>query len=359
MSENINIDFVPDKRKNENGRLSDIEEYLKLLTDRTKFCFSQLNEAAAEEKSAGQMAIENPFVQLGAGEELQAHTAADDNPHNVTKSQIGLENADNTSDIDKPVSKAMREALDLKADKSTLTAHTENTDNPHSVTKAQIGLGNADNTSDIDKPVSTAAQTAINDAVSAIEIGGTNLLRDSTGNLKTGWNSSLIVDGGGIGGNNCINVYRENSTASTYFIGYFHDEAELFSKLISDDEYVLGAWFRIKSDIPLDSDNNGIRIYQRDDENAVVATTNIYITRDDPTEIWFYRKIRFKFNALMKKPVFNLFLGQNGHFEVCNIKLERGNKDTAWSPSPDDFQTQINSLEERIAALEAVTADNQ
>lgn len=44
------------------------------------------------------------------------------------------------------------------AEQSDLTAHTSNTSNPHSVTKAQVGLGNADNTSDADKPVSTAVQ---------------------------------------------------------------------------------------------------------------------------------------------------------------------------------------------------------
>ncbi|MDT8337588.1 MAG: hypothetical protein RQ763_00170, partial [Sulfurimonas sp.] len=43
-----------------------------------------------------------------------------------------------------------------------LLAHTNRTDNPHTVTKAQVGLGSVDNTSDADKPVSTAQQTALN-----------------------------------------------------------------------------------------------------------------------------------------------------------------------------------------------------
>ena len=45
---------------------------------------------------------------------------------------------------------------------SVVTAHTGNTSNPHNVTKTQVGLGNVDNTSDADKPVSTATQTALN-----------------------------------------------------------------------------------------------------------------------------------------------------------------------------------------------------
>ena len=42
--------------------------------------------------------------------------------------------------------------------------HEDKKNNPHGVTKDQVGLGNADNTSDMDKPVSTAQATAIADA---------------------------------------------------------------------------------------------------------------------------------------------------------------------------------------------------
>lgn len=44
---------------------------------------------------------------------------------------------------------------------TTLTNHTSNTSNPHSITKSQVGLGNVDNTSDINKPVSIAQQNVL------------------------------------------------------------------------------------------------------------------------------------------------------------------------------------------------------
>lgn len=47
---------------------------------------------------------------------VSSHTGRTDNPHNVTKAQLGLTMVDNTSDIDKPVSSATQEALDKKAD---------------------------------------------------------------------------------------------------------------------------------------------------------------------------------------------------------------------------------------------------
>lgn len=46
-----------------------------------------------------------------------------------------------------------------------LTTHINDKNNPHEVTKAQVGLGNCDNTSDLDKPISTATQTALDGKV--------------------------------------------------------------------------------------------------------------------------------------------------------------------------------------------------
>ena len=50
----------------------------------------------------------------------------------------------------------------LTANAGAVSTHTARTDNPHSVTKTQVGLSNVDNTSDASKPVSTATQTALN-----------------------------------------------------------------------------------------------------------------------------------------------------------------------------------------------------
>ena len=56
-----------------------------------------------------------------------------------------------------------------RASVEALEAHTTNTSNPHNVTKTQIGLGNVDNTSDLNKPISTATQTALNNKVDKVE----------------------------------------------------------------------------------------------------------------------------------------------------------------------------------------------
>lgn len=52
--------------------------------------------------------------------------------------------------------------------------HIANINNPHSVTKAQVGLGNVDNTSDLDKPISTATQAVLDDKQDEL-VSGTNI----------------------------------------------------------------------------------------------------------------------------------------------------------------------------------------
>ena len=55
---------------------------------------------------------------------LTSHTSNKENPHNVTKTQLGLENVDNTSDVNKPISKAQQTALNNKVDISKTKLNT-------------------------------------------------------------------------------------------------------------------------------------------------------------------------------------------------------------------------------------------
>ena len=76
----------------------------------------------------------------------------------ITKETVGLGNVDNTSDKDKPISDATRDALLLKAPINNPAF----TGTVTGVSKGMVGLGNVDNTSDAAKPVSSATQTALN-----------------------------------------------------------------------------------------------------------------------------------------------------------------------------------------------------
>jgi len=73
------------------------------------------------------------------GSDLTSHTGNTSNPHSVTASQVG--------------------ALEPTGDGSGLTG----------LTKAQVGLDQVDNTSDVNKPISTATQTALDDKVDSVQ----------------------------------------------------------------------------------------------------------------------------------------------------------------------------------------------
>ncbi len=55
------------------------------------------------------------------------HRGLTNDPHNVTATQVGLGNVDNTSDVNKPVSTATQTALDLKEDSLTFDLVPTNT----------------------------------------------------------------------------------------------------------------------------------------------------------------------------------------------------------------------------------------
>lgn len=112
--------------------------------------------------------------------DLISHKADKTNPHGVTKSQVGLGNVDNTSDMDKPVSTAQQNAINAAAGSGStaiegLNTHKADKTNPHGVTASQVGLGNVNNTADTDKPVSTAQAAAIADAKKAGNDAQTNI----------------------------------------------------------------------------------------------------------------------------------------------------------------------------------------
>lgn len=103
----------------------------------------------------------------------------------ITKTMVGLGNADNTTDALKPISTATQSALDLKASITALNLKANTSDlslkaditdlnlkapiaSPtftglvSGITKAMVGLAAVDNTTDVLKPISTATQTALN-----------------------------------------------------------------------------------------------------------------------------------------------------------------------------------------------------
>lgn len=109
-----------------------------------------LNEAKAYTKAA-KTALEKLIQDSDKviKESLDAHIGNKSNPHNVTKAQVGLGNVQNLTPADMPVSTAQAAAIaDAKAAgtkaQTDLNTHANRRDNPHNVTRAQLGLATTD-----------------------------------------------------------------------------------------------------------------------------------------------------------------------------------------------------------------------
>lgn len=74
---------------------------------------------------------------------------------------------------------------------NNLNAHINNRTNPHRVTKGQIGLDQVDNTSDANKPISNATQTALNNKFSATD---GNALKQRVDNIPELVATDITVD---------------------------------------------------------------------------------------------------------------------------------------------------------------------
>lgn len=129
------------------------------------------------------------------------------NPHNITKEDIGLSNVDDTSDMDKPISTAVQEALDsvntslsdlsitveegLTTASEELRTHIRNKENPHNVTAETLGLGLVDNTRDLEKPISYAVQAELDNKVNYEDVKDSLVSTETTKPLSARQGSVL------------------------------------------------------------------------------------------------------------------------------------------------------------------------
>lgn len=116
------------------------------ITDRT----NAINSLRTELKTYVDGLIADKGSDITALEtKVNKHIANKSNPHGVTKAQVGLGNVNNTSDTDKPVSTAQAAAIaDAKAAgtaaQTAINNHAGLRNNPHVVTRAQLGLATTD-----------------------------------------------------------------------------------------------------------------------------------------------------------------------------------------------------------------------
>lgn len=99
---------------------------------------------------------------------INGHTLSEANITLLNTEIPGVENVDNTRDIDKPVSTLQQTAFNTKVDKTT-TVNGYALSSDVILYKSDVGLASVDNTSDTDKPISNAQQVALNTINSTLQ----------------------------------------------------------------------------------------------------------------------------------------------------------------------------------------------
>ena len=208
------------------------------------------------------------------------------------------------------------------------------------------------------KPAYTASEVGaataadITAAVNAIEIGGRNLLYDSTGNIKDGWSGTTVINvGGGISGNS-LAVSRTGYSGNARYFGI--SKRHFLTDFNVGTSYTLSAWIKVRSDVGLDASGYVMARFRSADDKKLYALS-LTVSSQTEKDKWIYYKKTWTINDsdIAKLECVALALDKNGMIEACNIKLEKGTKATDWSPAPEEDTERIASLEARVAALEA------
>lgn len=144
--------------------------------------------------------------------------------------------------------------------------HITNYNNPHQVTKAQVGLGNVDNTSDLNKPVSTATQNALDDITDLIpaQATTTNQLADkgfvnssiatNTANFIGTFNSvaELEAYSGTVTNNDYAFVVGTDSAGNTTYNRYKYNgntQQWVYEYTLNNSSFTAAQWASINSGV--------------------------------------------------------------------------------------------------------------
>ena len=134
----------------------------------------------------------------------------DENGRQLSKLALGSDGCSLTGpDGGQPIVEDIRDITT----KEYVDSHRVRVDNPHVVTKSQVGLGSADNTSDAAKPISDATATAL-----GLKYDKTDFLVESTGGPDGG--KPIVLDNEG-------KLHPSISGSGLYPVGMYTPEAAL------------------------------------------------------------------------------------------------------------------------------------
>lgn len=184
------------------------------------------------------------------------------------------------------------------------------------------------------EPICDSSWEAVND----IEVGGRNLWLNSSFNFDFNGYTLELNDGtiqiaeDKFNGNNVAVFERVDYTGSLRCFANTIESSSI-NNYASGEQFILSAWVFIET--ALDADNNEIMV-----RGSAGDTPSISIPMTTETGKWI--KLTSPVYTAALAGTFEscyILLGKNGKFKVSQIKLEKGNKSTDWTPAPEDMAT--------------------
>lgn len=253
--------------------------------------------------------------------------------------------------------------LELKADSATLNVVQENVDSLSgrvSTAESKLELKADSATLSV---METNLKQYTSNAVDGISVGGRNLLRN-TNQGTANWNWSMQTGGKTVeeyldGGVRAVRMTRDATPhAGWSYISYAIGK-DAYALLEPDTEYIVSMDYK-----PTVAAPNGISVNICTGAATDHAIQTATYDKAIPADEWTHIAVPIKMKPAL--PAFNDHLVYFTGFSSAvnsvhifkNLKLEKGNKATDWSPAPEDIEDDVSALEQRMSTAEQkITAD--
>ena len=196
-------------------------------------------------------------------------------------------------------------------------------------------------------------QLYVTDKVDGISIGGRNLLRN-TNQGTTNWDWSMQTGGKTIeeyldGGVRAVKMTRDATPHAGWSVISYAIGKDAYVLLEPDAEYIVSMDYKSTVAAP-----NGISVNICTGEATDHAIQTATYDKAIPADEWTHIAVPIKTKPAL--PAFNYQLvyltGFSSAFNSVhifkNLKLEKGNKSTDWSPAPEDIEERMSAAELKI-----------
>ena len=183
-----------------------------------------------------------------------------------------------------------------------------------------------------------------------LQVGGTNMARDTNKGI-IGWDWGMATGGRTISevtenGIKCCKMVRDSVASTSWSYIYYSSSRISREKYLPNKQYTVS--FEVKSSVATKF-NMSIKC-----GNSLYPLTNNVDTDTCIVNTW--TKLSATLTTLSTLPTETsqvlYFYGMNTNTGVSyifrNLKIEEGNKATAWTPCPDDINNSINSVDSKV-----------